>query len=1535
MQDFTKEEPRPTTPTGSSRTHKANAPMSALNTNQPKQETFFDDATPVDRTRATEAERSQLRDSHDSHDLSFAEGAIVRDSVVDNMLLSLDQFSTGNMFGGSGSQYAQYGEDDFFLRDSSYRPPGPRHRGHTYTSSRSSDYDLHDEGARYAANNSRSRRSNSSNTIGLPMSRKGSVRDPLGVRQTNGPYGQYQQAGHSRGAGKKSSKGSGSSSMDFGQAGVLGNHRLGFGKRSASFDHSNMGERSRTSPVKVESVLDRGRVAYQNYADDYDAAPEPTIPAGPRRVQEMPRSPVAYPPQPNYAPPQAPEPRRRGSVRSNTSYKTLRKNKSQPEQNMRAQAQEFVNASTLRDLPPVPSLQDPSAPAPGVGTRKSHYPTQTPVAAPKERPGFFRRVFGGGSSKSQPQPPSTAHGTNPPPLESPASAKQKLPDIDSIYSQARPRTTPNSNSHIANQIKAMPKSQQSGTHSQKDLQGPAPPALAKKPSSFFRRRKKSLSENTKPQVIALDFTPPPKPVLPPQPSPGVSSLRKVMNPYLNEGDRTGDKFYESRERQPLEDVTNDERPLGFSPGYKPHKDATVRTMKLRLKHGKAPMPRPHEDTFLADSSSCNEDRSGRASPTGERSGGDEARRPSTCPTSSSVEGRSDHKVDGPTELLFPVPPNNNLARKSSLGASPSVSQSASEVEDEGWVLTQPAKHDQGTVRRHSPAAKRVWLDTTFGDDGADDLKLPLEGARASQKSLGRTSPITPDANSPISPNDVFHSATSLPIVQVENRDSDAMPAIVEDRSQHTEPTDADRERAFQIYNGDDSSIQKAQAATLLGDVTLSSARTRKAFMDLFDWTGFNILGAMRDMCGKLVLKAETQQVDRILMSLSERWCECNPSHGFKAIVLDVVHTICYSILLLNTDLHMADIESRMTRSQFVRNTLPTVTRVCQDAVKVNGGETLRPQSTHFRRPSLPWNDKSEPDSPGPDSGTFPSEITEESKEDKRTRSRLSIRPPMRSGSEGLLSTDSVTSESNMLVNTPYNGPMKGWEFQVEMVLKEFYESIRKQRLPLHGASDLAIQQQPSSNNLSVSGMLRRTPSMLSKAPSDNVSYRGRSQGDFRSVGNRWTSKNRSRQKLYPSSTVASSRTSLDDGSVWSPAGSSTWSRYSYGKTGTSMSMDSLGSHFVGADYQQAIGFANALSQAIIREEGMTIASDEEFSRVAPLLEDETLELVGAPWAKEGILKHKRHLDSVDKKAKDRAWTECFAVVEKGYMRLFSFSMNSKSMRHKNKTRPSAGSVVGGGNWMDNAEALDSFPLRQTIASALPPPGYSKSRPHVFALSLPNGAVHLFQVGTPDIVREFVCTTNYWSARLSKEPLTGGVSSMEYGWGENVINPALIRRDSSPSVQGHMPRPSARLPGDKINLSDWSPPQCSMMASTLMEVDQLRALTDYVKNIEGELSYHNELRAPLLIAVSNAFPMAMANWERKSQYLLREIVKFRTYIDTLASAQVQKEKIYAEREALEDKAQSVNGDSISGPRDAETDGAIEASKLASVPKPISA
>lgn len=319
-----------------------------------------------------------------------------------------------------------------------------------------------------------------------------------------------------------------------------------------------------------------------------------------------------------------------------------------------------------------------------------------------------------------------------------------------------------------------------------------------------------------------------------------------------------------------------------------------------------------------------------------------------------------------------------------------------------------------------------------------------------------------------------------------------------------------------------------------------------------------------------------------------------------------------------------------------------------------------------------------------------------------------------------------------------------------------------------------------------------------------------------------------------------------------------------------MSVDSLGSVFTQGDYHQSIGFANALSHAIIREEAASGHSAEEGADLDVLLDgDDELELAGAPWAKEGLLKHKHHLEGTDKRAKNRNWTDSFAVIQRGYMRLFQFPARGTGKINNNQAMHG---VVGGGNWTENAEPIGTFLLRQTLASALPPPGYSKTRPHVWALSLPSGAVHFFEVGTADIVKEFVTTANYWSARLSKEPLIGGVSNVEYGWSEAVIDydalfsvpntsPPQSRNSEFPqgrpslqmSIRSSLDHGGGfrpRLPGDKITIKDWSPPTQSMVASNMKESDQLRALECYVRNIEAELTRHNELRGAMLLAVSH-------------------------------------------------------------------------------------
>lgn len=101
------------------------------------------------------------------------------------------------------------------------------------------------------------------------------------------------------------------------------------------------------------------------------------------------------------------------------------------------------------------------------------------------------------------------------------------------------------------------------------------------------------------------------------------------------------------------------------------------------------------------------------------------------------------------------------------------------------------------------------------------------------------------------------------------------------------------------------------------------------------------MGTRRRLCSKLFLKAETQQVDRILEEFSRRFWDCNHirlygsasasmsstfycSMAHASCDVGVVHAVTYSLLLLNTDLHVADITSRMSRSQFVRNTMTAI-----------------------------------------------------------------------------------------------------------------------------------------------------------------------------------------------------------------------------------------------------------------------------------------------------------------------------------------------------------------------------------------------------------------------------------------------------------------------------------------------------------------------------------------------------------------------------------------------------------------------------------
>ncbi|KAG5362938.1 PH and SEC7 domain-containing protein [Yarrowia sp. B02] len=307
--------------------------------------------------------------------------------------------------------------------------------------------------------------------------------------------------------------------------------------------------------------------------------------------------------------------------------------------------------------------------------------------------------------------------------------------------------------------------------------------------------------------------------------------------------------------------------------------------------------------------------------------------------------------------------------------------------------------------------------------------------------------------------------------------------------------------------------------------------------------------------------------------------------------------------------------------------------------------------------------------------------------------------------------------------------------------------------------------------------------------------------------------------------------------------------------------------------RQAVGFAGILWNSMAREETSSMFSREEeddeddfmhdISRLENALaaEDE-LQLYGAPWAKEGLLLYRPYVDPHSgKRSRKTKWKSLFVVVQKGQLKLFDLSAKKSSLSTGGF---GGGGSVGGGNWMENAHQVDAWSLCHTIAQELPNPKRTKSYQALWSLTLPQYGLLVFQSGTSEIAKEFVYTCNYWSARLSKEPMNEAVSNMEYGW-------SFLEGTSGPAN------------GDHLQIKEWKPRGHSLVVSDFDENRQLTNIKDYLASVETQLSHHNGLLPRMLSSYtqgSQNYSRAHANWERKSQYLLQQTVRFRVYVDAL-------------------------------------------------------
>ncbi|CAG8710289.1 3578_t:CDS:2, partial [Acaulospora morrowiae] len=113
-----------------------------------------------------------------------------------------------------------------------------------------------------------------------------------------------------------------------------------------------------------------------------------------------------------------------------------------------------------------------------------------------------------------------------------------------------------------------------------------------------------------------------------------------------------------------------------------------------------------------------------------------------------------------------------------------------------------------------------------------------------------------------------------------------------------------------------SGLNKASIGEYLGESDPEAIKIMHAFVDRMDFTGLKFVDALRTFLQTFRLPGESQKIDRIMEKFADRYCETNPEVFANA---DTAYILAYSIIILNTDQHSAQVKRRMDRSEFIKN----------------------------------------------------------------------------------------------------------------------------------------------------------------------------------------------------------------------------------------------------------------------------------------------------------------------------------------------------------------------------------------------------------------------------------------------------------------------------------------------------------------------------------------------------------------------------------------------------------------------------------------
>ncbi|KAI7053762.1 hypothetical protein KC352_g45048, partial [Hortaea werneckii] len=111
-------------------------------------------------------------------------------------------------------------------------------------------------------------------------------------------------------------------------------------------------------------------------------------------------------------------------------------------------------------------------------------------------------------------------------------------------------------------------------------------------------------------------------------------------------------------------------------------------------------------------------------------------------------------------------------------------------------------------------------------------------------------------------------------------------------------------------------INKKSLGEFLGEGDEENIKIMHAFVDFMDFSRTRFVDALRRFLQAFRLPGEAQKIDRLMLKFAERYTTGNPAAFANA---DTAYVLAYSVIMLNTDQHSAQVKNRMTPEDFIKN----------------------------------------------------------------------------------------------------------------------------------------------------------------------------------------------------------------------------------------------------------------------------------------------------------------------------------------------------------------------------------------------------------------------------------------------------------------------------------------------------------------------------------------------------------------------------------------------------------------------------------------